>query len=61
KKSKKVRATKQKINLVLKNLILFAVLSLISFMLYSVSSDELLINLFFYLRWFLVLLLGHFL
>lgn len=46
KATKKVRASKQKINLVLKNLILFAILSLASFLLYRVSSDELLVNLF---------------
>ena len=46
KKSKKVQVSKQKINLILKNLILFTILSLASFLLYLVSSDELLINLF---------------
>ena len=46
-KSKKlVRYTKKKINLALKNLILFGVLSLIFFMLYSVSSNETYENLF---------------
>ena len=40
-KSKRlVRSTKRKINLVLKNLILFGILSIISFMLYSASSSE---------------------
>jgi len=46
KKSKSVRASKQKIKVVLNNLILFAILSLASFLLYRVSSNELLINLF---------------
>lgn len=35
----KINASEKKINLVLKNLILFGVLSLISFMLYTVSSN----------------------
>jgi len=46
KDNKKVKANKQKINLVLKNLILFGILFLTSFLLYTISSDELLINLF---------------
>lgn len=41
-----VRSTKKKINLVLKNLILFGVLSIISFMLYTVSSSEFYTTLF---------------
>jgi len=46
-KSKKlVGSAKRKINLVLKNLVLFVVLSLISFALYSVSSNALFRNLF---------------
>ena len=60
-KSKKIRATKQKINLVLKNLILFAILSLASFLLRSVSSDELLINLFSLLAMVLGFVAGAFL
>ncbi len=60
KKSKKVRASKQKINLVLNNLILFAVLSLASFLLYRVSSDELLINLFSLLAMVLGFVAGAF-
>jgi len=46
-KSKKVmRSTKRKINLALRNLILFGVLSIISFMLSSVSSNEIYVTLF---------------
>ena len=42
-----VRASKRKINLVLRNLILFVVMSLISFVLYKyILSNELLITLF---------------
>ena len=41
-----VRASKRKITLVLKNLILFIVLGLISFLLYSVSEKESLQNFF---------------
>jgi len=41
-----VRSTKRKINLVLKNLILFAVLSFISFCLYTFLNNELFRNLF---------------
>lgn len=51
---KKVRATKRKIGLVLKNLILFVILALISFLLYSVSGKEVYQD-FFYL---LALILG---
>ena len=61
KKFKKVRASKRKINLVLNNLILFAVLSLASFLLYRVSSDELLINLFYLLAMVLGFVAGAFL
>lgn len=48
KKTKKGKSNKQKINIVIRNLVLFAILTLISFLLYSVSTNELLIN-FFYL------------
>ncbi|MGD9276677.1 MAG: hypothetical protein PVJ67_05880 [Candidatus Pacearchaeota archaeon] len=43
---KAVRPTSKKLNIVVKNLILFAVLSLLSFMLYKVSSSEVYMNLF---------------
>jgi polyferredoxin len=42
----RVRATKRKINLVLKNLILFTILALGSFLLYRFSNNDLFINLF---------------
>ena len=46
-KSKRlVRASKRKINLVLKNLILFIILFVLSFVLYSVSEQEMYLNLF---------------
>jgi polyferredoxin len=45
-KQVRVRATKRKINLVLKNLILFTILALGSLLLYSVSNNDLFINLF---------------
>ena len=46
-KSKRlVRASKRKINLVLKNLILFIILFVLSFVLYSVSEQEMYVNLF---------------
>ena len=60
-KSRQVRASKRKINLVLKNLILFAILSLVSFLLYSVSSNDLLINLFYLLAIVLGFVAGAFL
>ena len=41
-----VRSTKRKINLVLKNLILFAVLAFVSFCLYTFLNNELFRNLF---------------
>ena len=41
-----VRASKRKINLVLKNLILFVVMSLISFGLYNILNNEIFKNLF---------------
>ena len=41
-----VRASQRKISLSLKNLILFAVLSLISFLLYNSLSNDLYVNLF---------------
>ena len=41
-----VRSSKRKINLVLRNLILFVVMSLISFVLYSVLINEIFKNLF---------------
>ena len=44
-----VRASQRKISLAFKNLILFAVLSLISFLLYNFLSNELFVNLFFLL------------
>lgn len=46
-----VRSNKMKIKLVLTNLVLFIVLSLLSFVLYSVRwiSDEMVLNLFFIL------------
>ena len=43
---KLVRYTKKKINLVLKNLILFVAISLLSFALYSVSNNAIFKNLF---------------
>ncbi len=46
-KSKRmVRFSKKKINLVLKNLILFVILFTLSFVLYNVSSQEMYTNLF---------------
>ncbi len=42
----RVRSTKRKINLVLKNLVLFAVLTLASFILYSLSNQVLFRSLF---------------
>lgn len=48
-KPKMVRSSKKKISLVFKNLVLFFVFSLIFVALYSVSSNELMINLFFLL------------
>lgn len=53
-KSKPVRATPRKIKFVLRNLILFIVLSIISYLLYTVSSDVVL-KPFFY---FLTMILG---
>ncbi len=44
-----VRSTKRKINLVLRNLILFGVLALISFCLYTFCTNELFRNLFYLL------------
>ena len=41
-----VRASKRKINLVLKNLILFIILFVLSFVLYYVSEQEIYVNLF---------------
>ena len=52
---------KQKINLVLKNLVLFTILALASFLLYFVSSDELLVNLFALLSIVLGFVAGAFL
>lgn len=60
-KYKKVLVSKQPINLVLKNLILFTILSLASFLLYLVSSDKLLINLFSLLAMVLGFVAGAFL
>ena len=59
-KSKQINSNKQKIDLVLKNLVLFAILSLASFLLYRVSSDELLINLFYLLAMVLGFVAGAF-
>jgi hypothetical protein len=42
----RVRSTKRKINLVLKNLILFAILTLVSLILYFLSNDILFRSLF---------------
>ena len=61
KDNKKVKANKQKINLVLKNLILFGILFLTSFLLYTISSDELLINLFSLLAIVFGFVVGEFL
>ena len=41
-----VRASSRKINLALRNLILFVIISFISFILYKVSSNEVLLNFF---------------
>jgi len=60
-KSKQIKSNKQKINLVLKNLVLFVILFLASFLLYSVSSNELLINLFSLLAIVLGFVAGAFL
>lgn len=46
--ARKIRATNTRINLVVKNLILFTVLTLISYILYAVSTNEL-FDSFFYL------------
>ena len=46
KPSRFVRSSKRKINLVLRNLIVFVVMSLISFVLYSVLINEIFKNLF---------------
>ena len=46
-RSRKVVASKRKIRLVLVNLALFAILSLISVLLYNVFSDEILLSFFF--------------
>jgi len=46
--ARKIRATRTRINLVVKNLILFIVLTLISYILYAVSTNEL-FDSFFYL------------
>ena len=45
-KSVRVRSSKKKIKLVLKNLILFAILTLVSFLLYIFSNNELFRSLF---------------
>ncbi len=45
-KRPRVRATKRKINLVLKNLVLFAILTLVSSILYLLSNDTLFRSLF---------------
>jgi len=50
---KKVRATKRKFRLVAKNLILFIILSLLSFLLYNVSSDQMYRDFFSLLTWIL--------
>ena len=60
-KSGSIKSDKQKINLVLKNLMLFAILALASFLLYSVSSNELLVNLFSLLTIVLGFVAGAFL
>jgi polyferredoxin len=41
-----VRSSKRKINLAFKNLVLFVVLSFITFLLYNFLSNDLLVNLF---------------
>jgi len=46
-KTKSVKVTKNKINLVLRNILLFAIMFLISFVLYLFLSDLLLRNFFF--------------
>jgi len=43
----KVRATRRKIGIAVKNLILFAVLFLLCFYLYHVSNDPVFVNLFY--------------
>ena len=45
-KTRKVVASKRKIRLVLRNLILFAILSALSFGLYNVFNDKILVNFF---------------
>lgn len=49
KPKKLVRASQRKISLIFKNLTLFAILFLISFLSYSFLSNELYVNLFFLL------------
>ncbi|MFH1787566.1 MAG: hypothetical protein ABH811_02135 [archaeon] len=46
--SRMIRSTKRKINLVFKNLIVFGILSIISLMLYKVSSSEFYVKLFLF-------------
>jgi len=60
-KPKQIKSNKQKINLVLKNLTLFAILFLASLLLYRVSSNELLSNLFYLLAIVLGFVAGAFL
>lgn len=46
KPQRRVIFNKKKINLILKNLVLFVIISLVSFVLYSVSNNEMFRNLF---------------
>ncbi len=49
----RVRATKTKIRMVVKNLLMFLVLSLISYLIFLVSNNEILNSFFFILSWIL--------
>lgn len=59
-RSKKINPDKKR-SIVLKNLILFTILSLVSFTLYFISSNELLINFFYLLTIILGFIAGAFL
>ncbi len=50
---RRVRATKRKINLVLRNLIIFVVLAVLSSLLYSVSNSLMYQEFFLFLSWIL--------